>query len=375
VRLELSGDEAFFHETTAKFLDEHASSTEIRRLQASASGYEPEYWQQGAELGWTSFLVPEDAGGGSLTGQGLVDLTLVAFEFGRHAAPGPLVPTNVVAGALADHDRGHELLPGLLAGQVICSWAYKEPPPAGCFGEVRLDIRVRDGQVILNGVKAPVESAAQASHFLVSGRTGDNLTQVIVPADAAGVSVLPMKSVDLTRRCSMVRFDNVRLPVRATLGEVGAATAAAGKQLDQALVLLAAEAVGAMQRAFDITVEWAFNRYTFGRPLASYQTLKHRFADMKTWLEASHAISDAAAIAVAEKRRDAPMLASIALAYVGQYGSELMQNCIQLHGGIGLTFDHDLHLFFRRHTLDRTLFGTPADLRQRIACLAEDKAS
>jgi alkylation response protein AidB-like acyl-CoA dehydrogenase len=375
VRLDLNADEDFFCQTTAKFLDEHASTPEIRRLRESAAGYDPEYWRRGAELGWTSFLVPEDAGGGSITQRGLADLTLVAHEFGRHAAPGPLLPTNVVAGAMANHDGRHELLPQLLAGEAVCSWAYMEPPPEGGLGKVTLEIRVSDGQVILNGVKAPVESAAQASHFLVTGRTADNLTQVIVPADAPGVSVIPMKSVDLTRRFSTVQFDDVRIPVGAALGEVGAAATAVDGQLHQALVILAAEAVGAIQRAFDITLAWAFDRYTFGRPLASYQALKHRFADMKTWLEASHAISDAAAVAVAERRPDAAKLASIALAYVGQYGSDLMQNCIQLHGGIGLTFDHDLHLFFRRHTLNRTLFGTPADHRQRIACLAEQELS
>ncbi len=115
-----------------------------------------------------------------------------------------------------------------------------------------------------------------------------------------------------------------------------------------------AESVGAMQTAFDMTVEWAFDRYSFGRPLASYQELKHRFADMKTWLEASHAISDAAAAAVAAGSPDAAELVSAAKAFIGQYGSELMQDCVQMHGGIGVTFEHDLHLYLRRHTVDRS---------------------
>ena len=126
-----------------------------------------------------------------------------------------------------------------------------------------------------------------------------------------------------------------------------------------------------MQAAFDMTVEWAFDRYSFGRPLASYQALKHRFADMKTWLEASHAISDDAAAAVAAgaagRRR------------AGQRGEGLhrrarrraVQECVQLHGGIGVTFEHDLHLFLRRHTVDRALFGTPAEHRRRLADLVE----
>ncbi len=138
-----------------------------------------------------------------------------------------------------------------------------------------------------------------------------------------------------------------------------------------ALVVLNAEAVGAMQTAFDMTVEWAFDRYSFGRPLASYQALKHRFADMASWLEAGHAISDEAAAAVAAGTPDAAELASVAKAFIGEYGTELLQECVQLHGGIGVTFEHDLHLFVRRQIVNRTQHGTPAEHRQRIADLFE----
>jgi alkylation response protein AidB-like acyl-CoA dehydrogenase len=120
-----------------------------------------------------------------------------------------------------------------------------------------------------------------------------------------------------------------------------------------------------------MTVEWAFDRYSFGRPLASYQALKHRFADMKSWLEAAHAVSDSAAAAVQSGADDADELLSAAKAFIGQYGGELMQDCVQLHGGIGVTFEHDLHLYFRRHTSNTALYGTPADHRQRITELIE----
>ena len=229
---------------------------------------------------------------------------------------------------------------------------------------------------MLNGTKRPVESAAAADHLLVTGRTGDGLTQVLVPAGTPGVSVDPLRTIDLTRRFSTVRFDDVRVPADLVVGEVGGAADQVARQLRLALTMLDAEAVGAMQTAFDMTVEWAFDRYSFGRPLASYQALKHRFADMKTWLEASHGISDAAAAAVAAGSPDADELSSAAKAYIGQYGSELMQDCVQMHGGIGVTFEHDLHLYLRRHTVDRLLYGTPSDHRRRIAgFLAEARAA
>ena len=139
-------------------------------------------------------------------------------------------------------------------------------------------------------------------------------------------------------------------------------------------MILSAEAVGAMQAAFDLTVEWSFDRYTFGRPLASYQALKHRFAHMKSWLEAAHALSDAAAAAVDRRSADGPERASAAKAFTGRYGTELIQDCVQLHGGIGVTYDHDLHLYLRRVTLDASLVGTPADHRRRLAAMAEREA-
>jgi alkylation response protein AidB-like acyl-CoA dehydrogenase len=128
-----------------------------------------------------------------------------------------------------------------------------------------------------------------------------------------------------------------------------------------------------MQAAFDMTVEWAFDRYSFGRPLASYQALKHRFADMLTWLEASHAIGDAALVATEADSADADELTSAAKAFIGEYGAELVQDCVQMHGGIGITFEHDLHLFLRRFTINRSLVGTPADHRQRVATILNEQ--
>jgi alkylation response protein AidB-like acyl-CoA dehydrogenase len=372
VRLSLTPDQEFFRDTTARFLTEHAAPSEIRRLRDEADGFDARYWQRGAELGWTSLLVAEEHGGGSISGDGLGDLALVADAFGRHAAPGPLVPTNVVAGALSDlgADRHADLLAGLLDGRSIASWGHLEPRPHDGLGELALDVRVDGTDLVLNGTKRPVESAGRASHLLVAGRTGAGFTQVLVPTGTEGVSVLPMRTVDLTRRFSEVTFVDVRVPADAALGEVGGAASQVERQFLQAVVMANAETVGAMHRAFDMTLEWAFDRYSFGRPLASYQELKHRFADMKTWLEAGHAVSDLAAGAVSAGSPDAGELTSAAKAFLGQYGTELLQDCVQMHGGIGLTFEHDIHFFLRRVTVDRTLHGTPAQHRARLASIA-----
>ena len=372
--LELSEDQKFFRDTTARFLDEQVPVGALRGLRDDPAGFDPATVDPRGRPGVD--LVADRArptGGGSISGDGLIDLTLVAHEFGRHAAPGPLVTTNVVAAALSetDGDAWAPVLTDLLSGTGIATWCHAEPPPHGHLGAVSLDVRVDGDHVVLNGVKRPVESAGQADHLLVTGRAGDGLTQVLVPRDTPGVSLTPMRSVDLTRRFSVVSFEDVRVPISAVVGGVGDADAQVERQLQLALTIANAESVGAMQAAFDMTVEWAFDRYSFGRPLASYQALKHRFADMLSWLEASHAISDEAARAVASGAPDAGLLSSAAKAFIGQYGSELMQDCVQLHGGIGVTFEHDIHLFLRRHTVDRALYGTPGEHRLRITDLLE----
>ncbi|MDG2029114.1 MAG: acyl-CoA/acyl-ACP dehydrogenase [Acidimicrobiales bacterium] len=365
--LQLDSDLEFFRETTDRFLSEKAPPHELRRLRDSDSGFEANFWRQGADLGWTSLLVDEAHGGGSISGDRLVDLSVVAHEFGGHAAPGPLGPSNIVAGALSRHGQHLELLADLLAGSAVATWAISETVPHSPFGSFGLEIAVDGDEFVLNGTKRPVESAAESTHILVTGRTGGGLTQVLVPVASRGLTLRPMSGVDLTRRFSVVEFADVRIPAEMVVGAVGHAREAVEHQLRQGLVILNAESVGAMQAGFDMTLEWAIDRYSFGRPLASYQAIKHRFADMKSWLEAGHALSDNAAAAVSAEADDADELLSAAKSFIGEFGGELLQECVQLHGGIGLTFEHDLHLFLRRHTTNRALLGTPADHRRRLA--------
>jgi alkylation response protein AidB-like acyl-CoA dehydrogenase len=375
MRVDLTSEQDFFRETTAKFLDSQVPVDAIRRLRDDPDGFAAGYWRRGAELGWTSLLVSEDHGGGTISGAGLVDLTLIAHEFGRHAAPGPLVSANVVAAALSDVGSAQqtELLEGVLSGESIASWCFGERSTIGSPEDLTLRVDTDGSDVVLNGVKRPVESGGKADSLLVTGRSASGLTQVLLPADTTGVSIEPMQSVDLTRRFSVITFTDVRVPAQAVLGGVGTAAEQVEHQLQIAVVAHNAEAVGAMQAAFDMTVAWAFDRYSFGRPLASYQELKHRFADMLSWLQASHAINDAAATAVDARTPEAAELVSAAKAFIGEYGTELVQDCVQIHGGIGVTFEHDLHLYLRRVTLNRALYGTPAEHQQRIADAVEQR--
>jgi alkylation response protein AidB-like acyl-CoA dehydrogenase len=284
------------------------------------------------------------------------------------------VTTNVVAAAISrsgTDEQKAEVLQGILAGEVVAAWAVAEPPPNDRLGHVALEAVPSGEGWSLTGTKAAVEAGGVASHLLVTARTGDGLTQLLVPADAPGVVATPMHSLDLTRRFSTVTFDGTTVPASALVGEAGGAAGDVARQLRLANVVLCAEMTGAMDKAMDITIEWAFDRYTFGRPLASYQALKHRFADMKTWLEASQAVTDGAATAVQDDADDADEAVSAAKAYIGHHGPEVVHECVQMHGGIGVTFEHDLHLYVRRVVLDAALHGTVNDHRLRLADILE----
>jgi alkylation response protein AidB-like acyl-CoA dehydrogenase len=369
-------EQEFFRATTERFLVEHAPPDALRRLRDDAAGFDRDYWRRGAELGWTSLLVDEAHGGGSISGAGLVDLSLVAYEFGHHAAPGPLTATNVVASALSDHGDGDggeqaEVLAGLLSGETIATWCAPDLGARPDAWRTGVEIERVGDALVLRGNVRPVEHAGQAEYLLVTARDGAGLTQLLVPVGAEGITVEPLETVDLTRRFGSVTFDGVRVSVDAVVGVTGEASPDVARQLRRAVTMLNCEAVGAMQGAFDMTVEWSFDRYSFGRPLASYQALKHRFADMMSWLQAAHAISDAACAAAQDDDPSADELGSAAKAFIGRHGGELIQDCVQLHGGIGVTFDHDLHLYLRRLTVNRSVAGTPREHLRRIAGIVE----
>ncbi|MGE0881324.1 MAG: acyl-CoA dehydrogenase family protein [Acidimicrobiia bacterium] len=366
---ELTSDQEFFGETTKKFLEAECPVVAIRALRDDADGFDRGYWRQGAELGWVALLVSEDDGGGSISGGGLVDLTLVAYQFGRHAAPGPLIPSNIVAGALSRNGSAeqHDVLGAIVAGEAIATWAH--PTSA-----VEVTATSSGDGFVLNGAVRPVEAVAQADYLLVPALVDGAPTQFLVPTATAGVSIKPLVGLDLTRRYGAVSFDGVAVAASAVVGAVGQAADEIERQERIATVLLCAESVGAMETAFEITLEWGFNRYSFGRPLVAYQELKHRFADMKMWLEAGHAITDTAANAVQDDAPTAAQYVAAAGAFVGDQSTELLQDCVQIHGGIGLTYDHDLHLYLRRVTVNRSLHGTPAEHREVLASIAEARA-
>jgi alkylation response protein AidB-like acyl-CoA dehydrogenase len=356
-------DQEFFREASGKFLEQECPLPQVRALYGDPAGYTAAYWKQGAELGWTSLLVPEELGGGTVSGSAIADFMCLVDLFGTHVAPGPLLATNLVAAALSrwgSAQQQADVIPGLLSGDTVAAWAEAGAVTAARAGH----------DIVLRGVKTPVEAGAQAAVLLVTADLDGSPVQVLVDPSTAGVTVTALQSIDMTRRFAKVELDGARVPASAL---VGGDDASEGIEW---LLLLAAtaqsvEATAAAQVAFDLTMEWMFDRYSFGRPLASYQELKHRCADMKLWLECSHGLGASASRALQAADADAPEWASGAKAYTGEFLAELVQDCIQMHGGIGLTWEHDLHLYQRRIAADRNTYGTPADHRQVLAAIRE----
>jgi len=366
----------FFRDTTRRFLEAESPLTSVRALWEGTDGFERDYWRRVGELGWTSAFVPEIHGGGSVSGRPVQDLAIVAEEMGRLVAPGPFLPVNVVAAAIASdgsRDQQEQLLPGLAKGDLVATWAIAEGGAVwtDTLPAVAAHVREVGGDLLVSGAKAYVEAAPQADCFLLTAQSAVGLTQLVIPRDTPGLDVIPGRSIDLCRRFGRLHLDGVRLPASAALGPIGGADSSVERQLEIAVALQCAETVGAAAQAFETTVEYACDRFAFGRPIVSFQALKHRIADMLQWLEFAKAITEGLARALDIADAEAPRLASVAKAYVADRCLDIVDECVQISGGIGVTWEHHVHLYSRRVAVNRALFGTPEQHKVRLCTLLE----
>ena len=371
-----SPEKILFTSTTDAFLQKEAPLRRVRELHAAGESFDPDWWQRAAELGWAGLLVPEDLGGGSVSDSGVTDLAAVAEQLGKTVAPGPLYPVSVVLAGLvgcAERQDHTAIIESLVSGEQVASWAVSEPGRGWAPLDPSVTAIQTDSGYRIDGTKDRVEAGGQSAILLVVARCVDEVRQFLVPTDAPGVRVTPQQSVDLVKQYARVDFDGVVVERSAVVGSAAEAVASINRQSQLAQVLQCSEVVGILQTVFDFTVQWALDRHTFGRPLASYQALKHQFADMKLWLEACRATTAAAVADVAADSPAAGLSASIAKSYVGEMAGQIVHGCVQMHGGIGVTWEHDLHMYLRRVTLYGAMFGTPEE--HNLAVYQSEKAS
>jgi len=369
---EASPERLLFASTTQSFLEKEASLTRLRELHAAGTAFERAWWRRAAELGWTSLLVPEEHGGGSVSGDGVADLALVAELAGTTVAPGPLHPVSTVLAGLVEAPENHtDTIESLVAGETVASWAVYEPGKQWSPLDAAVTATRTEAGYRIDGVKDRVEAGAESDVLLVVAQCDGALRQFLVPTGAPGVRVDPQRSIDMVKSYARVQFDGAEVGTDAVVGTADQTPALIARQSQIAQVLQCAEVVGILDTVLAFTIQWGFDRHSFGRPIGSYQALKHKYADLKIWFEACRATTKAAVAEVASRSPGADLAVSVAKSYVGEHAPGMLQDCIQLHGGIGVTWEHDLHLFLRRVTLYRSMFGTPEEHNLHVYALTE----
>ncbi len=348
--------------TVRRFCDERSPSREVRRLMETTEGYDPDVWKQlTAELGLTAIHIPEADGG---QGFSFVELGIVLEEMGRALLCAPFF-SSICLGANAIMNAGtpeqrNELLPQIAAGDVRAALAHVEP--SGDWTTDGITVGAENGK--LTGTKSFVIDGHTADLIVVAAREGSGISLFTVPGDASGLVRTPLATLDMTRKQADLTFDGVEA---TRLGEAGSGEEALRKTLEQAAVCLASECVGGSERTMDMAVQYAKDRYQFGRPIGSFQSIKHKCADMLLRLESAKSASYYAAWAAAEDNEELSVAASLAKAYCTEsYFANSREN-IQIHGGIGFTWEHDCHLYYRRAKTSELMLGDPTYHRELIA--------
>jgi alkylation response protein AidB-like acyl-CoA dehydrogenase len=356
-----------------RFLEAKSPSTEVRRLMETDEGYDPAVWSQMAnELGLQSLHIPEEYGGQGFT---WVELGIVLEEMGAALLCAPYFSTVVLgANAImngATPEQQAELLPGIASGETIAALAITEPNGKWDASGVEMVAAGSGDAVTLNGTKSYVIDGHIANLIIVVARTAgssgtDGVGLFAVDGDAAGLTRTQLATLDQTRKQAKLDFADV--PARA-LGDAGNAWGAVEKTLQHASVGLCNEMVGGAQKVLDMSVEYAKVRVQFGRPIGSFQAIKHKCADMLLEVESAKSAAYYAAGTAAEDSDELPVIASLAKAYCSDAYFHAAAENIQIHGGIGFTWEHDAHLYFKRAKSSEVLLGDATYHRERLATL------
>lgn len=349
-------ESAEIREVIRRYLNDRFPTDRIRALAGTPKGYEPADWLQMVEMGWPALGIPEEAGG---VGYGPLQQCILHEEVGRSLAGGPLLASVgfvlPVVAACGATDAA-ELVSRIVAGETTASLVEDG-------NRARLALHTQDGPLRVDGAAELVLDGQSADLFVLLGTAADGPAVVTVESGASGVTVTPVEVVDGTRRFARVEFAGapaLRLPIvsRARLASAS----------DIAALFLAAQMVGGAVRAMELTLQYLRDRHQFGRPIGSFQALKHRAADLAVGVSlARELVYTAAAILAAEAWDDLRTAAPAALVQVARVYQAATEEGIQLHGGIGFTDEHDIGLYYRRAIVDRDLCGLVTDVQERLA--------
>ncbi len=349
-----------------RFLAEKSPESEVRRLMDTTEGYDPAVWSQMADqLGLQSLTIPEEFGGSGFT---YVELLVVLEEMGAALLCAPFFSSvALAANALltsGDDEAKKSYLPGIASGETIATLAITEDNGKWDFSGIELAATKKGDGWELDGHKMFVIDGHVANLIVVAARTAAGVSLFAVPGDAPGLTRTPLPTMDQTRKQARLEFSSTPATL---IGADGGAEPGLSKTLDLAAVALAAEQVGGAQHVLDTSVEYAKTRIQFGRPIGSFQAIKHKCADMLLEVESAKSAAYYAAWAAAEDSDELPVVASLAKSYCSEAYFHAAAENIQIHGGIGFTWEHPAHLYFKRAKSSELLLGDPSYHRELLA--------
>jgi len=367
MEFDLSKPQKLLKDSAREFLTRHCKSTRVRELMNTETAHDDQLWQAMADQGWTSLVIPEEYGG---LGAGLLDLAVVCEEMGRACLPGPFQST-VFSTALIDRaaspKQKAEYLDPIASGSLKATVAQLEETADWDLNAIKLKAVRDNGRLLVSGRKLFVPDAANADLLICVATNGESPVILPVNKGAEGVETKLMSSMDATRKIYEVEFNNVSVSGADVFGADGNALGALVQATHVATVALCAEMIGGMQWILDTTVEYAKTRQQFGRPIGSFQAVQHQCADMLLMTESARSATYYAAWAVTEGAPNVGTAVSIAKAYCSDAFREVGNHGVQVHGGIGFTWEHDLQLYYKRSKASETMFGDATFHRERIA--------
>lgn len=365
-----SEEQEMLRDAAKRFLADNCPTTFVRKMMADSTAHDKEFWKKLVELGWPGLLIPEQFGG---QGGSFLDMTVVAEEAGKVLVPGPFFTSALVAAPLliegGSDAQKKEILPRMANGEFIGTLALAEASGRFDAEGIQLKASKSGSDYTLSGEKFFVPDAHVANGMCVAVRTGGSgdkgITLLVVPTNAAGVTVTQLKTVDMTRRLCHVKFDNVK--AGGVLGKEGEGWPILRRVLDIATAALSVEMVGTAQKALDMSVEYAKTRVQFGKPIGSFQAVKHKCVDMMVAVENARSLSYYACWTVDERAAEAATAVPMAKAYASDMAKNVTSEAIQVHGGIGFTWEHDMHLYHRRALAGEANFGNAPIHRETVA--------
>jgi alkylation response protein AidB-like acyl-CoA dehydrogenase len=378
MNFELDEEQVMLKTSARDFLEKECPRELVREImEDDVKGYSPELWKKMAELGWFGLSFPEKYGGAEFT---FLDLAVLLEECGRALVPGPVIPTIVQVGhtilAAGTEEQKQDILPKMINGELILTLAFMEESGSLEASGVTVKAEKKDDTYVINGTKLFVPDASVSDYILCVARTSvgatreDGITLFLVDAKTEGIQVEVLKTMTGEKLCEVV-FDNVSVPAENIIGKPDKGWPLVQTILCETAVAEAAWMTGGARWVLDTTIDYAKERIAFERPIGSFQAIQHKLANMALEVECSTSIMYYAAWAISEDAPDKTMAASMAKAWCGDTYRNAAFDGVQIHGGIGFTWDHDMHLYFKRAKSSEVSFGDGDYHREIIAGLLD----